>query len=79
MKISIKAILFYLSASKVTTLDYKRKIYPEEYSAILEWKHVNDYLDYLLENKLIEFTKDDVLTARNDMNGFRNSRIKMIS
>ena len=50
----IEAISYYLSASKITTLDYTRKKYADEYSSKLEWIHVNDYLDYLLNNNLIE-------------------------
>jgi hypothetical protein len=47
----IEAIAYYLSASKITTLDYTRKKYETNK---LEWLHVNDYLDDLILNNKIE-------------------------
>ena len=47
----IEAIALELSASKITTLEYTRKSYEQKE---LEWLHVYDYLEYLLENNLIE-------------------------
>ena len=48
----IEAIGYWLSASKITTLDYTRKKYENDR---LEWLHVNDYLDDLISsNKQIE-------------------------
>ncbi len=48
----LEAIALDAGVSKVITLDYTRKKYEEK--DILEWIHVNDYLDYLIENKKIE-------------------------
>lgn len=44
----IEAIGYELSASQIITLDYTRKKY--EYNR-LEWLHVNDYLDDLIQNR----------------------------
>ena len=54
----IEAIAYYLSASKITTLDYTRKKYEE--SNRLEWLHVNDYLDDLILNNKIELFDNSV-------------------
>jgi len=43
----IEAIAYYLDASQITTLEYNRKKYEVDG---LEWFHVNDYLDSLLDN-----------------------------
>jgi hypothetical protein len=49
----VEAITYELLASKITTLDYTRRKYEEE-SNRLEWFHVNDYLDDLIQNNKIE-------------------------
>ena len=45
----IEAIGYDLSASQITTLDYTRKKYQHKR---LEWLHVNDYLDDMINNKI---------------------------
>jgi hypothetical protein len=48
----LEAIALDAGAAKVITLDYTRKEY--EQKDILEWLHVYDYLNYLIEKKKIE-------------------------
>ena len=43
----IEAIAYDTGASHITTIDYTRNKYQREN---LEWMHVNDYLDYAIEN-----------------------------
>ncbi len=47
----VEAISYELNASRIITLDYTRKYWHEEK---LEWHHVNDYLDEMLEKQLLE-------------------------
>jgi len=44
----VEAIAYHLTSSQITTLDYTRKQYE---SKGLEWIHVNDFLDDLINNK----------------------------
>jgi hypothetical protein len=48
----LEAIALDAGAGKVVTLDYTRKEY--EQKDILEWLHVQDYLNYLIKNDTIE-------------------------
>jgi len=48
----IEAISLEIGMGKITTLDYTRKKY--EQSDMLEWVHVNDFLDNSIENSEIE-------------------------
>jgi len=52
----IEAISYEYLASKITTLDYTRKMYEQfdDSNNRLEWFHVNDYLDDLILNSKIE-------------------------
>lgn len=47
----IEAISYELNASKIITLDYTRKYWHKEK---LQWIHVNDYLDRVLEEQLLK-------------------------
>jgi len=48
----IEAISLEIGTGKITTLDYTRKKY--EQSDLLEWLHVNDFLDISIQNSNVE-------------------------